>query len=406
VAIRILHLADLHLGVETYGRFDPQRGFSTRVGDFLRSLDAAVERAVDVDLAVIAGDVYKTPAPSPTLQREFAARVRRLSRQVPVVIIPGNHDVPNAAERATSVDIFAALEVEGVVIERVRGVHRIETRRGPIQVAAQAWMPESRLKAQEEFKGLTIAESRAKMEEMLCGSIDHLASQIDPAEPAILLTHYAVRGCDVGGYPGRSLFMPEVQLPLSAVALPAFDYVALGHIHKHQVMNAGAQPPVVYAGSIERIDFGEEREPKGFVIAEVSRGEARWEFVEVPARRFVTLHINADAEDPTEKIVAAIDPEQIRDAVVRVLYSLPEGRPALREPEIRQALKDASVVAAVRRERDPRAARERNVRLTGVLPPLEAMKEYLKTQPTLQPREAELIEHARPLIEAATQRTE
>src|SRR5437870_4023370 len=57
--IRVLHLADLHLGVENYGRFDPQRGFSSRVGDFLRALDAAVERAADVDLVVIAGDVYK-----------------------------------------------------------------------------------------------------------------------------------------------------------------------------------------------------------------------------------------------------------------------------------------------------------------------------------------------------------
>jgi exonuclease SbcD len=376
------------------------------VGDFLRSLDAALERAADVDLVLIAGDIYKTPQPSPTLQREFAARIRRLSRSVPVVIIPGNHDVPNAAERATSVEIFAALEVEGVIVERLRNVHTVATRNGTIQVAAHAWVPESRLKAQEEFKGLTIQESRAKMEEVLCSSLQALAERIDPAVPAILMTHYAVRGCDVGGYPGRSLFMPEVQLPLGAVALREFDYVALGHIHKHQVMNPEGKPPVVYPGSLERIDFGEEREPKGFVIAEIERGNATWQFVEIPARRFVTLRVNADAEDPTEKVVAAIDGERIRDAVVRLLYTLPEGSPTLREPEVRQALKDAFLVATLRRERDPRAARERNVRLTSVLPPLEALQEYLKIQPDLQPREEELIEYARPLIEAVAQRRE
>jgi DNA repair protein SbcD/Mre11 len=399
MAVRVLHLADLHLGVDNYGRFDPQRGYNSRVADFLRALDMAVERAADVDLVLIAGDVYKTPTPSPTLQREFAARVRRLSRLAPVVIIPGNHDVPNAAERATSIDIFGALELDGVIVERLRGVHTVTTRSGPVQVAAHAWVAESRLKTQEEFKGLTIEESRAKMEEILCGSIESLAEGIDPNVPAILMTHYAVRGCDVGGYPGRSLFMPEVQLPLGSLALHPFDYVALGHIHKHQVMNPGAHPPIVYPGSIERIDFGEEREPKGFVIAEVARGSTTWEFVEVPARRFVTVRVDADAEDPTEKVVAAIGREEIREAVVRVLYTLPDGRPALREPEIRQALKEAFLVATVRRERDARSARERNVRLNRVLPPLEALQEYLKTQPDLQQREAELIEYARPLID-------
>src|ERR1051326_1694335 len=142
MAIRVLHLADLHLGVENYGRFDPQRGYSSRVGDFLRALDAAVERAAGVDLVSIAGDIYKSPMPSPTVQREVAARVRKLSRSAPVVIIPGNHDVPNAAERATSVDIFAALELEGVFVERRWDVYTIQTRNGPIQVAAHAWLPE------------------------------------------------------------------------------------------------------------------------------------------------------------------------------------------------------------------------------------------------------------------------
>ena len=50
----------------------------------------------------------------------------------------------------------------------------------------------------------------------------------------------------------------------SSVALPQFDYVALGHIHKHQVI--GQNPHVVYSGSIQRIDFGEENDEKGFCV--------------------------------------------------------------------------------------------------------------------------------------------
>src|SRR5207244_8676645 len=107
MGIRVLHLADLHLGVENYGRPDPYRGLNSRVADFLHCLDAAVERAAEVDLVLIAGDIYKTCQPTPTVQREFADRVKRLVRHCPIFIVTGNHDVPNAAERASSVDIFS-----------------------------------------------------------------------------------------------------------------------------------------------------------------------------------------------------------------------------------------------------------------------------------------------------------
>ena len=55
------------------------------------------------------------------------------------------------------------------------------------------------------------------------------------------------------------------------VANPAFDYVALGHIHRHQVLSE--KPPVVYAGSLERLDFGEEADDKGFYLVEIGDGE-------------------------------------------------------------------------------------------------------------------------------------
>jgi exonuclease SbcD len=271
-----------------------------------------------------------------------------------------------------------------------------------VQIAAQPFLPESRLKAEEDFKGLTIEESRAKMEEMLCRSIDRMAEQRDLSLPGILLVHYTVRGTVLGGYAGRALLMPEIQLSLSTVTNPAFDYVALGHIHKHQCLNPGQQPPVVYPGSIERVDFSEEEEEKGFVLANVGRGATTWEFVPVPARRFVTLRVDADADDPTEKMLAALSGRDVADAVVRVLYTLPEGRPPIREAEVRQALEEAAFIAGIRREVPRREARERNVRLTGLLPPLDALREYLQTRPDLQPREEELLSYAKPLIAEVT----
>ena len=82
--IKILHFADLHLGVENYGRLDPQTGLSTRLADFLRCFDFLVDHAAhhDVDLALFAGDAFKTRDPSPTYQREFARRIRRLAHDL------------------------------------------------------------------------------------------------------------------------------------------------------------------------------------------------------------------------------------------------------------------------------------------------------------------------------------
>ncbi len=116
--VRVLHVGDVHLGVELYGRPNPEQGYGTRTGDFLAALDRALERAADADLVLFPGDIYKNCDPNPTVQREFASRIRRAARAVPVVIIPGNHDLPNAFGRASSMDIFRALDVENVHVFR------------------------------------------------------------------------------------------------------------------------------------------------------------------------------------------------------------------------------------------------------------------------------------------------
>ena len=91
----------------------------------------------------------------------------------------------------------------------------------------------------------------------------------------------------------------------TALADPVWRYVALGHIHKHQSLNRDEQPPIIYSGSPERIDFGEEREAKGWVVATIGEGQTIWRFQEQyrrPARPFRTIEVDVrDAEDPTAR---------------------------------------------------------------------------------------------------------
>ena len=137
--MRILHFADLHIGVENYGRTDPETGLSTRLLDFLSSLDEVVEYATsqDVDLVLLAGDAYKGRDPSQTQQRELAKRLARLSSEgIPVFLLVGNHDLPYAVGRATAIEIFRTLHVPNLYVGDSLETYTVPTRDGPLQIVA------------------------------------------------------------------------------------------------------------------------------------------------------------------------------------------------------------------------------------------------------------------------------
>ena len=103
--MRIVHFADVHIGVENYSKIDPGTGLSTRLIDFLDTFDEVVDYAMGngADLVLFCGDAYKSRDPSQTHQREFAKRVARLSAAgIPVFLVVGNHDSPNVFGRATA----------------------------------------------------------------------------------------------------------------------------------------------------------------------------------------------------------------------------------------------------------------------------------------------------------------
>ncbi|MBI1800467.1 MAG: exonuclease SbcCD subunit D [Chloroflexi bacterium] len=413
----MLHFADLHLGMENYGRIDPETGMHSRLSDFLRSFDELVDfalapdpvipvpdrvgddgdrgrgRAGPVDLALFAGDVYRTRDPSPTHQREFAKRIRRLREAgIPVFLLVGNHDLPNSSGRAHSIEIFETLAVEGVIIADYPRVHRIETRGGPVQIVALPWVLRSMMLTRDEFKNLSLPELNNQMLAKVANVLDHLIAELNPAEPAVLAAHGTVQGASFGSE--RSVMLgSDLILPPGLVGNRAFDYVALGHIHKHQVL--GQQPPVVYAGSLDRIDFGEEHEDKGFVLVELNGRAARWEFIKVHGRPFVTIHAKAESDDPTLDVLAAIARQPIEGAIVRLQIQVPlEKAGLLRDADIRQALKPAWTIATINKEvEEPDRVRLGGGRVEG-LTPREALARYLAEKQAPP-------EHAQRLLERA-----
>ena len=405
MALTLLHFADLHLGIENYGRLDPATGLHTRVQDFSASLATAFDLAIEeeVDLVLFAGDMYKTCDPTPTHQREFARQLHRLQQaQIPIVLIVGNHDAPVAFGKATSIDIFSDLQLEGTYVVRRPQLLRIDTANGPVQIAGLPWPTRNILRTHDDYRDLPQEGITAAIQEICAAQIDEFARQLDPQLPAILTAHLTAADAAFSGSERTAIIGQDPILLTSTLANPAYDYVALGHIHKYQDLNRDHHPPVVYSGSLERIDFGEEQEDKGFCIVSIEddatmpQGRATaFEFVPVPARRFATIRLAVGAdEDATEKIVAACTAADLDDCVVRVLYDLPAGYAIpIDLQRVRQALEPAYYIASIQPRFAP-VERQRRSQVSEELGLSDALDRYIDNSADLQEHRQELKTHA------------
>ena len=406
--MRILHFADLHVGVENYGRVDPQTGLSTRLLDTLSALDQVVEYALtqSVDLVILAGDAYKSRDPSQTQQRELAQRLARLSRaEIPVFLLVGNHDLPHAVGRATAIEIFNTLNVPNLHVGEQMQTYPVSTRKGPVQIVALPWPRRSRLLTREDTRGRSMDEINQMVQDLLTQGIKQAAERLDPSVPAILAGHLTVSGAKLGSERFMMLGQDHVLLP-SSLHLPTFDYIALGHIHKHQVLREN--PLMVYAGSLQRVDFGEEGDPKGFCVADLDPSRMQgmrlvdFRFQPVEARNFVTVDVNVPrgSEDPTQEVVHAILRHHIADAIVRVRITLSaEQSVKLREGELREALREAHFVAGINRQVE--GERRTRVPLDTIegVEPLKALGLYLESSGIDLQRQQRLLQYAQELVQ-------
>ena len=402
-SIHLLHFADLHIGMENYGRLDPATGVNGRVRDFFYRFDDLINYGMEheVDLVVFAGDTFKTRNPNPTYQRAFARRVKRLADAgVPVVLLVGNHDLPTMTQRASSVDIFRTLDVPNVIVGRDERVHTIETRNGPVQVATVPYPVRQRLLAHDEYRGYSIEQLDQKVQEVVTKNIQALADKLDPTLPSVLTAHLSVSSATFGSE--RSVMIGRDAVILKSVlADPAWDYVALGHIHLHQSLNDGQYPPVVYSGSLERIDFGEEGQVKGFCWIKLARGETTWQFVEVNARPFVTISVDVrEAPDPMLALQQKITARNLQGAVVRLILKLrADQEPLIRDRDVRAFLSDAYFIGGITRE----VERETRIRLGNLSPEEmtdpELLSKYLETKNTEPERSQVLLAHAEMIFE-------
>ncbi len=354
--LKILHFSDAHIDMAGQGRRDPASGLPLRVLDFLKALDTIVETALaeKVDLVLFAGDAYKDRSPAPTFQREWGRRIMRLAQGgVPVLLLVGNHDLSPAVGRAHALQEYETLHVSRVrVADKPCFLGPDELWGLPLQVIAIPWVTRSNIMANLELSAAEPDKIFTELESRLAALVDLWLGKADPALPVLLAAHASVEGATYGAE--RAVMLGgDLVLSGSMVRDPRLDYVALGHIHKSQDLGKGDGHPIVYPGSIERVDWGEAGDEKYFVISYLEKGHrTQVEWRKLQGRRFIDLKVTVSSPDNLMPQVMAVlpAPEAMAGAIVRLTITLPrQWDPLLDEAALRAYAEPALEFHLVRR---------------------------------------------------------
>ncbi len=403
----IVHTADLHLGVGNYAPLNPSTGMSRRIDDFIVAFDHVVDYATqnNADIFLLCGDTFKDPNPNSTVLKMFASRLSRLSREkIQTVIILGNHDAPRGG-RAAPPEPLVELNVPNVHYFSQPGFTDFICRSGekarvfaipyrhPVKVASNITAGQTGLR--KELVRKSYLEQVTKEVETFSreGRSD--------ADVCILAGHFSLEGV-VAGSERNWTIDEEYALPPTLFDIRLFDYVAMGHVHKHQAIKA--RTPIVYPGSIERVDLAEADEEKGFLRVDIKHESTSWRFVKLPTRTMQNLQISCkEREDPVLAVKVEIANHSVEHAIVNLQMTFSEPITSAQKSEINGLLKGAfwSEVQYLRP-----AEKEEERKLVRTLDPTQALGEYLNSLNIPEAKRNEAMKIGQRIIEETTAKAE
>jgi len=268
MAIRILHIADVHLGARCAFLGDESR-IRERQDDFRNAFAAAMDFAADpehkVDLVLVAGDLFDTATPEPAIVEHVAARFRDLGeRAVEVYIVPGTHDTyahPRSVYRRIDARFGAKVLCGSSMDEPVTiGMHD-----DTVHLYGMAAQREGTIRPLDGFErtdrpGYHIGLVHASL-------VDIRSDNASSSEPVVSRDEISRSG---------------------------LDYLALGHFHNFQRIECGTTV-ACYPGSTEGKKFGENG-PRYAVLAQLSSAGVSIEKVKTNQRTLYETELEPSRE--------------------------------------------------------------------------------------------------------------
>ena len=269
--MKIIHTADLHLGVrfknvvprpatEGFEAVDIRHYVNKRT---LENLNKAVEYALkkDVDLLIIAGDVFETIESSLEYHTELARSLQPLlDKGVNTVIIGGNHDYIRSPRRKVSLALLEDLKYPNLIFKSKLDIRNSFQGDEPYEVELDGGtvglvlMPYFWVFKKEYPKAIRLYISK-------------MLSRLGNVDYRLLIAHLDVVGAVYRESDFIGSFRSIEKVNLSTIYPDRFDYIALGHIHIPQKIADN----IWYSGSLNKLNFGEYMDKKAFLYIEFRR---------------------------------------------------------------------------------------------------------------------------------------
>jgi DNA repair protein SbcD/Mre11 len=308
--MKILHTSDWHVGKVLKGRdrYDEHEAVLLSI--------VQTARAEDVDLVLIAGDLFETSAPSPKAQglvmRALLA-LREDGRHV--VAIGGNHDNPNLLDSVYRPVLGElGLHILGSPRPPANGGTIAVTTRGGEQarIAAMPFLSQRYAVRAAELLLHENAEHALDYAQKVRAIVGALTAEFTPDSVNIVMAHATLLGGRRGGGERDVQTSFEYEVP-SSIFPSSAHYAALGHLHRQQEIPAPC--PAFYSGSPLAIDFGEEGNVAAALIV-VAHPGVRADARPVAIRGGRTLKTLRGSLD---QVIA--EGEQAGDAYLRVILA-------------------------------------------------------------------------------------
>jgi exonuclease SbcD len=380
---------------------------SRRIDDFILAFDRTIDYAVEnkADLFLLCGDTFRDSNPNSTVLKLFASRLSRLSREnIQTVIILGNHDAPRGG-RAAPPEPLIELNVPNVHYFSKPGFTDMISRSGEkARVFALPYRHPVRVASENGKAGLR----RDLMEQTY---LEQISSEVEGftqagrghADASILTGHFSIQGAVAGSEQAWSTG-EEYSVPPSILDSSVFDYVAMGHVHKHQAIKSNL--PIVYPGSIERVDLAEAGEEKGFVRVEIKNGSAAWKFIRIPSRTMHNLWFDCQQkQDPIQAVKIEIEGLSVKDSIVSLHITSKDQITPAQKSEINRFLRDAfwSQVHYVRIQPEKQSTKGT---FTGTLEPIQALSKYLISLKITETQRTQALKIGQQIIQETTAKAE
>ena len=339
--LQLIHVSDIHFGSgEAHGSLNPKTGLNIRFEDFVAALEKVVNYALDIeaDAFLFSGDAYKNATPEPIYQKMFAAQLKRLSDAgTKTILLVGNHDQILRSTNSHAMSVFQSLSVPGVMTVDKPLLSTIETRRGAFQLIGLPHITRHQLVTLEKYAQLGAADIDRLLAQQVANILNGYYNDLNADLPTVVTAHMTVDRA-LAGIEQELLIGYTLTFPTEIFINDKIDYVALGHVHKYQIIR-DRNPAIVYSGSLERVDFGEEKEDKGFVHVQLARQNTSYAFHSINPRPFITIDLNlTEASNPTNIILDALKKSNIAGSVLRIRYRInQEQLSLLDEKAIKQA---------------------------------------------------------------------